>query len=72
MSIAIQGLSPKQKLFADILWKYNSKEEVHTFINALPKSDQNEATTVVHLMIWAVMDEYSQIDDAEDYLKKFR
>jgi hypothetical protein len=70
-TITIQGLSPKQRFFADILWKFSEGDDVKRFIESLPKDDQDEAHSVVEMMIWAVMDEYSQTDVAEGLLKKF-
>ena len=70
-NITIKGLSPKQRFYADILWKFSDGDDVKRFIAALPLSEQNEAHTVVEMMIWAVMDEYSQTDISSDYLKRY-
>jgi hypothetical protein len=72
-NITITGLSPKQRIFADIIWQFEDSDMVTQFIDSLPTAqDRIEAHAVVEMMILSVMDEYSQVDEAEEYLKKFR
>lgn len=62
MDITIQGLSVKQRVFADILWALNGQAEVQRFINSLPLGDRVEAEVVMNMMVAAVFD---QIDDSD-------
>ena len=59
--IEIAGFSPKQKLFADIVWALDSQEAVDRFIASLPPADAQEARVVVEMLILAFTDEVAEI-----------
>jgi hypothetical protein len=71
MNITIQNLTPRQCLFADILWQLNGRDQVDQFINSLPKKERAEATTVLNMMVAAVFDDITNTDDAARILKGF-
>ncbi len=71
MDISIEGLSKKQRAYADILWSLNGTEEVSRFVSSLPPAERREATTVMTLMIWAFLDQVEDIELAEKVLKKY-
>lgn len=69
MSITIEGLSPRQRLFADILWQLNGIDEVNAFINSLPHRERREANVIKDMMIAALFDQVTDTTDAERILK---
>ncbi len=70
--ITLQGLSQKQMVFADILWGLNGREEVESFIKALPTKERAEAEVVLNMMIATVFDRVDDTAQAQDILKQFR
>lgn len=70
--ITIQGLSPRQCLFADILWKCQGRDHVEQFVQSLPLEFQQEARTVLNMMVAAVFDELSDTSDAAEILNRYR
>lgn len=70
--ITIEGLTARQRVFADCLWKLNGQDEVYGFIGSLPQEFQPEARTVLDMMLAAVFDKSSDVSLAEQALDKFR
>ena len=72
MEITIQGLNPKQRLFADILWSLNGQSDVNRFINSLPTAERREATVVMNMMVAAVFDQLvnDDLSAAQDLIKR--
>lgn len=62
MTIQIEGLSTKQRLFADIMWEMNTEAEVKGFIRSLPEADRKQAQVVCEMMILALFDEVNHVD----------
>lgn len=62
MTIQIEGLTKKQKLFADLMWSMDGKDEVEAFIRSLPKKDREQAQVVCELMILALFDEVETVE----------
>ena len=60
--ITIEGLNKRQRILADIIWALDTKDKVEAFIRSLPKPDQQQAITVVEMMIWAYVDQCESID----------
>jgi hypothetical protein len=72
-NIAIQGLSKKQRLFADIMWSLDSTDQVTTFIRSLPKKDRLQAQVVCEMMILACIDEVDSVEDSTvDLINSFK
>ena len=69
--IQIEGLTPKQRILADIIWSFNEKEKVLAFIKTLPPKDRQDAQTIVEMMIIAFLDEVSNTDEAQSILKEY-
>ncbi len=69
MSITIENLSPRQMLFADILWGLNGREQVDAFISSLPAGFRKDAETVLNMMVAAMFDNVTDTDDAQRILK---
>lgn len=72
MNITIQGLSPRQCLFADIIWKLNGQDEVYAFIGSLPAEFRAEAQTVMNMMVAAVFDEITDTETAQQLLNRIK
>jgi hypothetical protein len=52
MSITIENFTPRQKVFADIFWEYQTLEEIHQFIHILPTNDLRiEAMSAYHMLL---------------------
>ena len=62
--ITIEGLNKKQRLFADLMWSMNGKDEVEAFIRSLPKRDREQAQVVCEMMILAMFDEVNTVEPA--------
>lgn len=63
-SIQIEGLNKKQRLLADLIWSFDSKEQVTAFIRTLPPKDRRDAQTITEMMILAFMDEVDSIEQS--------
>jgi hypothetical protein len=77
VEFTITGLNERQRFLADIIWACETKDNVDTFIRALPtRALRNEAKSIVDLMIMAVVEQcYDGInpnmDAAEKVLRKY-
>ena len=73
MTIQIEGLTKTQRALADIMWGMNGKEEVMSFIGYLRGRQQQDAQTVLELMLWAVWDECGEITtETKELVDSFR
>lgn len=63
MTIQIEGLNAKQRMFADIMWQMNTEDEVKAFIRSLPEADRKQAKTVCEMMILALFDDVDHVDE---------
>ena len=66
--ITIEGLTPKQRALADILWQIDSGEAIEQFISTLLPRDQAEAKTVMELMVLATQDKITDVSSATKFL----
>ena len=62
--IQIEGLTTKQRVFADVIWACQSESQVMSFILSMPPADRKDAYTVLTMMTAAVVDEVTEIDPA--------
>lgn len=69
--LQIEGLTPRQRALADVMWILNEPEDVLLFIHTLPKEQREEATVVMELMIWAMLDTINDTNIAEAYLQRY-
>ena len=54
----IQGLTARQLAIANLLWSFDSQDQVHAFIKALPtEQDRKEAASLVQIMIHECLEE---------------
>ena len=71
--IQIEGLTKKQKMFADIIWSLDTQDQVKAFIESLPEKDKRQAATVCELMILAFIDEVNTVEDSTiDLINSFK
>jgi DNA replication protein DnaD len=64
MTPTIQGLTPRQKIIADLLWTCETSSQMTALINSLPsEQDKVDATGLARIMIMEFQEE-----DLEDYL----
>ena len=62
--IQIEGLSPRQRALADIIWTFNGLPEVTGFIHSLKGEHRQDAVTVLEMMVAAVMDECNEVEES--------
>ncbi len=72
MTIEIQGLNKTQRALADIMWGMDSKEQVTAFIGSLRGKQQQDAQTVLEMMLWAIWDECEDTQEASQVIGQFR
>lgn len=61
----IQGLSKLQMELADLMWDLDTLDDVHNFINSLPKRMRGQAKLVLEMMTVAAVDDMVRDDDLE-------
>lgn len=61
----IQGLSKLQMELADLMWEMDTLDDVHNFINQLPKRMRGQAKLVLEMMTVAAVDDMVRDDDLE-------
>jgi hypothetical protein len=70
--IVLSGLSKQQKALAQTLWDLETMEEVHDYMNGLPKRMRGQAKTVFELMVAASMDQVMETDLAEKVINSVK
>ncbi len=75
LEITIEGLNARQRVLADIIWAFESRKEINTFIRALPTVElQDEARSIVDLMILATIEQaydgLGSLDEATALIRK--
>lgn len=64
VEITLEGLTPKQVLLADIIWSFETKDEIEAFIKTLPKKEAREARCIFEMMLMAAVEQaYAGITD---------
>lgn len=71
-TLQIDGLSKRQRAIADVLWSLETPAEVQNFIDSLPDEQQQEARTVMNMMIWAMLDTVNETALAAAILHRYR
>ena len=69
--ITIDGLSPSQMEIADILWKFDTIEQIDQWIAKIPtRRGRIEARVVQNMMVAAVLDQQDpDVEEAGHYLR---
>ena len=58
IEIQIEGLNARQRVLADIIWEFEDRKSINTFIRSLPTIQlQDEAKAIVELMILATVEQ---------------
>lgn len=76
VEFTLAGLTPRQKMLADIIWACNDQDHVNQFIKGLPTKElRNEAKSIVSLMVMAVVEQcydgIGELTEAEKVLQKY-
>ena len=69
--ITIEGLSPSQMKIADVLWKFDTIEQIDAWIAKIPtRRGRIEARVVQNMMVAAVLDQQDpDVEEAGHYLR---
>lgn len=74
--ISVSGLTPRQRVLADIVWQCDSQESLEKFVESLPTDQlKHEVKTVIEMIMSSAIDKDVESDDlsqAKDILSKFR
>jgi hypothetical protein len=75
LEITIDGLSPRQRILADLIWACDSKADIDSFIQFLPTQEmKDEARVIIDLMLMATIEQcydgISPMDEAKEVLDK--
>jgi len=71
--IIIAGLTPRQKVLANIMWNLSEKEAVERFIGSLPVTEAKECRALIQLMIASYIDNVDTVgDEALDVINRAR
>ena len=76
--IKLDGLTVKQKVLADILWKIEEWNDVERFIEALPPAERQQCESIIEMMRLELVDTYRRgigIDntpEADRVIQQFR
>jgi hypothetical protein len=60
--ITLQGLSPREKLLADLIWACDTQQQAVALINSLQGSDRSTAHSIMQVMVLEILEEH-----IEDY-----
>lgn len=58
VEITLNGLNPRQKVLADILWSLEEWDDVEKFIDTLPKRERAECEGIVEMMRMELVEAY--------------
>jgi hypothetical protein len=74
MKITIDGLSPSQRILADVIWHMDSIESVDGFIRSLrPQTLQFDAIVAREMIVAAAMDQQTAVSpEVTELLDKLR
>ena len=75
VEITIDGLNPRQKVLADMIWACDSRAQINTLIRSLPTVDlQDEAKSIMEMMILATIEQaydgLGSLDKADALIRK--
>jgi hypothetical protein len=65
--ITIQGLTPRQKLLADLIWNCESMDQAQSLVQSLQGQDRWDAGALMICMVHEVQEE-----QLADYTEEFR
>ena len=74
MNITIEGLTPSQRVLADVIWHMDSMASVNGFIQSLrPESLQRDAIVAREMIIAAAVDQQQEVNESTvELLDKYR
>lgn len=68
----IEGLTKKQRMFCDIIYKFDYVDQIHEFIETLPDEDKKSCQVAYNMMLAEALDQNTKIDTASDLWKELR
>ena len=70
MTITIHGLTPNQRILADVIWHMDSMDAVNGFIRSLrPESLKHDALVARDMIIAAAVDQQTDVSNSvKEYL----
>lgn len=72
MDIHIENLTPRQRVFADILWQLNGTEDIERFRSSLPAEFRPDVELVINMILATVLDDITDTALAQDLLDNLR
>jgi len=74
MNITIEGLSPQQRILADVIWHMDSMTAVDNFIRSLrPQQLQLDAIVAREMIIAAALDQQTEVQpETAELIDKYR
>lgn len=68
----IEGLTKKQKMFCDIIYKFDYIDQITGFIESLPEEDREICWVAYHMMIAEALDQNINTDTASEVWKDLK
>lgn len=70
--IKIEGLTPEQCEMLDMMWSFESIEELKEWMDTLNEEEIIMVLTLKEMLLAHCFDEVTETNIAKDYLKQFR
>lgn len=67
----IAGLTPLQRVIADVLWSIDDPDDIKLFIEKLTPELRVQANIVIDMMLAEYFDSVTEVDQAAELLKQF-
>lgn len=68
----IEGLTKKQRMFCDIMYKFDYLDQINDFIESLPEEDRKLCVVAYHMMLAEALDQSIDIETASETWKMLR
>ena len=68
----IEGLTKKQRMFCDIMYKFDFLDQIHDFIESLPEEDRKLCIVAYHMMLAEALDQNLNTEEASEAWKELR
>ena len=74
MNITIEGLSPQQRILADVIWHMDNMDAVNGFIRSLrPQQLQLDAIIAKEMIVAAALDQQTEVQpETTELIDKYR
>lgn len=68
----IEGLNKKQRMFCDILYKFDYIDQIYSFMDSLPEEDKKLCEVAYNMMLASALDQNHNIDTAREVWNSLR